>query len=120
MSARIGQGVAALAWVLHVAFLGFLVLGGFLAWVWPPLLAVHLLVAAWGIWIVTTRRPCPLTTLENAGRRRAGRPPLTAAGFIPHYLEGRLYPLAWARRVEVAVGVVVLVSWLGAGVLLSR
>lgn len=114
----LGRGVAALAWTLHVAFIVGLVLGGFAAWVWPPLLAVHLLVAAWGLWIVRTRRPCPLTALENAGRRRAGLAQLPPEGFIPHYLEGRLYPRAWARRVEVAVGVVVLVSWVGGVVLL--
>ena len=118
VSGVLGNAVAALAWTLHVAFIAVLVLGGFLAWRWPWLLAVHVLVAAWGVWIVTTRRPCPLTTMENAGRRLAGRPPLPAAGFIPHYLEGRLYPRPWARRVELAVGIVVLVSWLGAGVLL--
>lgn len=118
MAGVLGRGVAALAWTLHVAFIVFLVLGGFLAWRWPLLLVVHVGVAAWGLWIVRSRRPCPLTALENDGRRRAGLPALPPEGFIPHYLEGRLYPRPWARRVEAAVGVVVVLSWVGAGVLL--
>ncbi|GAA4686401.1 DUF2784 domain-containing protein [Nocardioides nanhaiensis] len=118
MAGVLGRGVAGVAWILHAAFIGFLVLGGFLAWAWPLLLVVHVGVAAWGLWIVRTRRPCPLTSLENAGRRRAGLPQLPPEGFIPHYLEGRLYPRTWTRGVEAAVGAVVVVSWVGAGVLL--
>lgn len=105
--------VAAAAVVAHLAFLAFLLTGGFLAWWFPWVLVPHVGTALWGLWIVVCRRPCPLTTLENWGRVQSGRPLLDERGFIPHYLEGRVYPDSWARRVEVVAGVVVLVSWVG-------
>ena len=105
--------VAALAVALHVGFLGFLLLGGFASWWQPRVLPFHVGAAAWGVWIVATRRPCPLTAMENWGRVRSGRPRLDERGFIPHYLEGRLYPDSWARKVEVVAGGLVVVSWIG-------
>ena len=105
--------VAAAAMAAHLAFLAFLVLGGFISWWVPWLLVAHLATALWGVVIVSTRRPCPLTAVENWGRARSGRPPLDERGFIPHYLEGHLYPRSWARGVEAVAGVLVLVSWVG-------
>ena len=105
--------VAAAAMAAHLAFLAFLVLGGFISWWVPWVLVAHVATALWGVWIVGTRRPCPLTALENWGRVRSGRPELDEAGFISHYLEGRLYPAGRARGVEVLAGVLVLVSWVG-------
>ena len=34
-------------------------------------------------------------------------------GFIAHYFEGHLYPVSWARRIEVLVVTLILGSWLG-------
>lgn len=105
--------VAAAAVVAHLGFLVFLLVGGFVAWWAPWVLPVHVVVAAWGVWIVVTRRPCPLTAIENWGRVRSGRPLLDERGFIPHYLEGHLYPDSWARGVEVVAGALVVLSWIG-------
>ena len=105
--------VARVAWTVHVAFVVFTVFGGFLAWLVPWLIVPHLGSAAWGARMATLRSRCPLSTMENWGRRGAGQDELHTEGFIAHYVEGRLYPARWARRVEVLVGTLVVGSWIG-------
>jgi hypothetical protein len=95
---------------LHLAYLGYLVAGGYLAWRWPRSSPLHLVATGWGAFIVVTAAPCPLTWLENALRRRGGQPRL-AAGFIDTYVTGVLYPAQHEGAVRVAVALVVAVSW---------
>lgn len=98
--------------VLHFAFLGFVVVGGLLAWRWPWLIWPHLVVAAWGGLITVFSVNCPLTHVENALRARAGEPEL-AGGFIDTYVEGVVYPERYVDEARALVAVVVLASWLG-------
>ncbi|HEX2419556.1 MAG TPA: DUF2784 domain-containing protein [Micromonosporaceae bacterium] len=102
--------------VLHFGFLGYVVLGGFLAWRWPWGLPPHLLAAAWGGLTVLfpATLSCPLTALEDAARRAAGQQGLPASGFIDHYLEDVVYPERYTGLIQVTAAIVVLVSWLGA------
>ncbi len=97
----------------HFAYLGYLLVGGFLAWRWTWTIWPHLAAAAWGLASVTLSLPCPLTWLEDWARQRAGEPPLTK-GFIDRYVTGVLYPARYEALVRVLVAVVVLVSWAGA------
>jgi len=103
--------VAAL--VAHLAFLGYLALGGFLAWRHPHTLAPHVAVVAWGLGSVVIGYPCPLTAAEQWARERAGRPALPAGGFIQHYLSGVVYPERYLAVVQVLVGLLVVASWVG-------
>ncbi len=105
--------VARLALVTHMAFVGFTVLGGFVAFLLPWVLIPHLLSAAWGTRMAVLRTTCPLSSLENWGRKGSGAEALDDEGFIAHYFEGRVYPTRWARRVELLVGTVVIGSWIG-------
>jgi len=106
--------VAAVATMLtHLAFTVVAVLGGFLAWLQPWVLWVHLPALAWGLAGQVRDVPCPLTTLENHARRRGGWGPLAATGFIDHYFTGVLYPTAWKSRMPFLVLVVVVFSWAG-------
>jgi hypothetical protein len=100
--------------VVHFGFLAYMTLGGFLAWRrrWRWTIWVHLAVVAWGISIVTIGQECPLTYLENWARRAAGEHDLPG-GFINTYLTGVVYPRAYLAEVRAAVGVAVLLSWLG-------
>lgn len=104
--------LASLTMAVHFAFLGYLMLGGFLTWRWPRTLWAHLAVAAWGIVSVTVGVTCPLTVLEAQARRRAGEPPLTG-GFIDHYLTGVLYPRRYETVVQILVACCVAASWIG-------
>lgn len=105
--------VAASALVAHLVFVGFTIIGGFLAWLMPWLFMPHVAAALWGGRMAVTDAKCPLSRLENWGRERAGRPRLHADGFIAHYFEDRVYPAKWKRRVEIGVGTLVVGSWFG-------
>ncbi len=107
---------AALVAAVHMAFLAYLVLGGFLALrrfalIWP-----HLGCTAWSIWITLTAGNCPLTTLEKELLARGGRTPYEDS-FIAHYLHGTLYPAQYEVAVWLASVVVALASY---GVVLTR
>ncbi|KAA1421956.1 DUF2784 domain-containing protein [Nocardioides humilatus] len=104
--------VALGALVTHLVFVAFTVLGGFLACLVPWVLLPHVGAAMWGSRMAATDAVCPLSRLEDWGRTGAGRPRLHERGFIAHYFEGRVYPARWSRRVEVAVGSLVIGSWL--------
>lgn len=97
---------------LHFGYLGYLVVGGFLAWRWPRTIWAHAAAAAWAVTTVTFHLDCPLTLAEDWSRQRAGEPPLTA-GFIDRYVEGVLYPQRYALAVQLLVALLVLGSWLG-------
>ena len=85
-------GLAADALVIvHLAFVAFVVAGGFLAIRRPRLAWLHVPAALWGAWVEFTASICPLTPLENAFRRRAGETGYEG-GFIEHYLTPILYP----------------------------
>src|SRR2546429_1884437 len=58
--------------VLHFAFTAFVVFGGFLAWRWRWLAALHLPALAWGCWVEVSHSICPLTPLENHFRQLGG------------------------------------------------
>lgn len=106
--------VALVSLVTHMVFLGFTIVGGFLAWfVAPWLLVPHVLTALWGARMAVWRPVCPLSRAENWGRRGAGREDLHEEGFIAHYFEDRVYPASWARRVELLVGTAIVGSWIG-------
>lgn len=99
--------------VVHFGYLGFVVVGGFLAWRWPRTFWVHLAAAAWGLAVVGIPLTCPLTVAENWARRRAGQSEQTS-GFIDRYIEGVLYPERYTLLLQAGVGVAVVGSWVGA------
>ncbi|GIH74085.1 DUF2784 domain-containing protein [Planobispora longispora] len=101
------------AMVVHFLFLVFMAVGGFLSWRWPRLIAAHLAVAAWGVLSVVTGVECPLTVVEDWGRRNAGQEGLPSSGFIDHYVEGVIYPEEHTNLARLAVAALVLISWIG-------
>lgn len=103
--------VVALAVVGHFAFLGYLVVGGFVALHWRRTIWLHVPAVLWGIAITTEHLDCPLTALERWGRTKAEMAPLPPDGFIAHYVVGVLYPASWAGVVPVVVFALVVVSW---------
>jgi hypothetical protein len=80
----------------HLAFTGFVIFGGFLAWKWRWAIFAHLPALAWGFWIETSGRICPLTPLEIQLRHLAGEAGYRG-GFLNHYVVAILYP-PWLTR----------------------
>lgn len=77
--------------VAHLAFILFVLLGGFLVLRWRKLVWIHVPVALWGAGIEIIGWPCPLTDLENYLRAKAGQAGYEG-GFIEHYLLPLIYP----------------------------
>ena len=75
----------------HALFIVFVVCGGFAAWRWRWVAALHIPCAVWGILIEYRGGICPLTPLENSLRARAGQQGYTG-GFVEHYLLPAIYP----------------------------
>src|SRR5262249_7555578 len=102
--------LADLVVILHVAFLGFVAFGGFLAWKWPRVMWFHLVALAAAVLSVTVHYDCPLTTWELALRRRA-QSGVYRHGFVDHCLTGHLYPTGYDWLVQLIVVVLVIVSY---------
>lgn len=101
---------------VHFGFIAYVVLGGFLAWRWPRMLAPHLIAVGWGALtvILPVTVICPLTAWEDWARRSAGQEGLPASGFIDHYLENVVYPERYTALLQGLAAALVLISWLGA------
>jgi len=105
---------------VHGLFIVFVVLGGFLAWRWRWVAAVHLPCAAWGVLIEYRQWVCPLTPLENHLRVKAGEQGYHG-GFIEHYVLPAIYPSGLTPQLQWVLGTAALaVNLLVYGVLLRR
>ncbi|UCG86723.1 MAG: DUF2784 domain-containing protein [Gemmatimonadota bacterium] len=93
--------------VVHLTFIVFVVLGGFLVWRWPRLIWIHPPAAIWGGLIEFFHWTCPLTPLENRLRRIAGDAGFEGS-FIEHYLVPVVYPPGLNRALQIALGVTVV------------
>lgn len=93
--------------VLHIGFVLFVILGGFLLRRWPKLIYAHVPVAIWGALIEFVGWVCPLTPLENHLRDLGGQAGYSG-GFVEHYLLPVLYPHALTRNVQLVLGTCVV------------
>jgi hypothetical protein len=93
--------------ILHLAFILFVVLGGWLVAIRPKLIWLHLPVVAWGALVELMGLTCPLTPLENWLRDRGGETGYSG-GFIDHYLTPLMYPAGLTRRMQLALGAFVI------------
>jgi hypothetical protein len=91
----------------HGLFILFVVFGGFVAWRWRWVGAIHLPCALWGMLIEFNGWICPLTPVENSLRARAGQAGYSG-GFIEHYLLPAMYPAGLTPRIQAALGSAVL------------
>jgi hypothetical protein len=83
--------------VIHLAFVVFAVIGGFLAWRWRWLVYAHGPALIWAAWIELSSGICPLTPLENDLRMRSGEAGYSE-GFLEHYLLPILYPVGLTKQ----------------------
>lgn len=100
--------VADLLVVIHLAFVVFVVAGGFLLARWPRLIWLHLPAAVWGATIEFSGGICPLTPIENRLRVRGGGDAYSG-DFVEHYLLPLLYPAQLTPGFQFWLGVGVVV-----------
>ncbi len=106
--------------ILHIGFVCFVVLGGFLAWRWRWVLFLHIPAAVWGALIEYRGWVCPLTPLENRLREEAGQAGYSG-GFIEQYLLPALYPEALSREAQIVLGTfVIIINGVAYGWLIRR
>ena len=109
------RGVAALVLAevvvaLHMGFLLYMVLGGFLALrrfrlIWP-----HVGVIVYSFFVTLTSFTCPATRLEKWLLTRGGQTPYDGS-FIHEYLRGTLYPPAYETAIWLSCMGIAMASW---------
>jgi len=93
--------------IVHLGFIGFVMLGGFMLLKWRWLIFVHLPAVLWGVLLEFQGWICPLTPLEQALRRMSGQQGYTG-GFIQHYILPVIYPPALEEDIQLILGVLLI------------
>lgn len=93
--------------IVHLAFIVFVVTGGFLVIRWRWVAFLHIPCAVWGALIEFTGWICPLTPLECWLREAAGGAGY-GGGFVDHYVVPLVYPVTLTRRMQFWLGLTVL------------
>jgi hypothetical protein len=91
----------------HLAFVLFVVLGGFLVLRWPKLAWLHLPAVAWAAFVELSGRICPLTPIEVALRIGAGGAGYSG-DFLERYIVVAIYPDGLTREIQQILGAAVL------------
>ncbi len=101
---------ADLVLVTHLAFIVVVVAGGLVVYRYAWFAWIHIPAASWGAFVELTGRICPLTTLENFLRIRAGQEGYVNS-FIEQYILPVIYPAGLTRNVQFFLaGLVVVVN----------
>lgn len=93
--------------IVHLLFIVFALLGGFLLLAGKKWGLLHVPAVIWAALIEFRGWRCPLTPIENWLRQRGGREAYHE-GFVEHYLLPILYPPGLTRRVQVTLGIAVV------------
>jgi Protein of Unknown function (DUF2784) len=101
---------AAVVVVVHLGFLAYVVVGGFLAlrrlaWLWPSIATT-----LYASFVTLASYTCPLTTLEKWLIEAGGGVPYEES-FIAHYLHDVLYPAQYERAAWLVATGIALVSY---------
>ena len=93
--------------ILHLAFIVFVMLGGFPLLRWPRLIFLHLPAVIWGTLVELQGWLCPLTPLEQQFRTLAGETGYSG-GFVQHYLLPIIYPAGLTRELQIILAISVI------------
>jgi len=101
------QLAADLLVLIHLAFIVFVVAGGFTLLKWPRLVLLHIPAVVWGAIVEIKGWLCPLTPWENSLRHLAGQEGYSQ-GFIEHYIVPLIYPAQLTRDIQITMGLTVV------------
>ena len=107
MTLGLAHVLATLVVLAHVAFIAFVIFGGFLVLRRRKLAYVHLAAVAWAIYVEWVGVICPLTPVENSLRAAAGLEAY-AGDFVAEYVFPVLYPEGLTRNAQLVIGAAVL------------
>ncbi len=93
----------------HFAFIVLVVAGGLVVFRYAWFAWIHIPAASWGAFVELTGRICPLTTLENVLRIRAGQEGYVDS-FIDHYIVPVIYPAGLTRHVQLMLAGLVVAA----------
>ena len=93
--------------LIHLCFIAFSVLGGFLVLKWRWCVCFHIPAVLWAALIEFRGWLCPLTPIEN-WLRQAGGAAGYKAGFIEHYIVPIIYPSSLTQKMQITLGLLVL------------
>jgi len=103
----LNQFLAVATLSLHAVFVGLVVFGAVFALWRPWVLFLQVPAVLWGAYIELSGGLCPLTTLENRFRERAGM-----AGYeescLEHHVFRVLYPEGLTRETQLGLAAVVM------------
>lgn len=106
--------------LLHLAFIIFVIAGGFAVFKWSWLVYLHIPAVGWGALVEFKGWVCPLTPWENSLRQLAGQEAYSE-GFIEHYIFPLVYPPGLTRDMQSTLGtIVIVINLLVYGVLIYR
>jgi hypothetical protein len=94
---------ADLVLIVHLAFILFVVLGGFLVLRRPRLMWLHLPAVVWGALSEFFGILCPLTTLETMLHKLGGESGYEG-DFIAHHITAVIYLSGLTRGMQIALG----------------
>ncbi len=103
--------------LIHLGFICFVVIGGFLALKWKWLIFLHIPCAVWGVLIEFYGWICPLTPFEQQ-LRLAGGEAGYSGGFIDHYIVSIIYPSGLTHKMQLLLGTLVILINIAAYILL--
>ena len=94
--------------LIHLGFIIFVVVGGFLVARWPRVMWPHLATVTWGAVVEFTPASCPLTPIEVYFRTLGGQAGYEGT-FIDRYVTSLIYPDAGGYGTQVAFGILAIV-----------
>src|SRR5512144_3233740 len=95
--------------VIHLGFVLFVLVGGFLVVKWPRVMWLHLPAVAWGALVEFSGWICPLTPLENWLFGQAGQVGYEG-DLLLRVLFPLLYPESLTRTVQILLGAIALTA----------
>jgi len=93
--------------LVHLGFIVFVILGGFMLLKWRWVIFMHLPALIWAVLLEFQGWLCPLTPVEQTLRQMAGQQGY-AGSFIQHYILPVIYPAVLEENIQFMLGALLI------------